>query len=1138
MTAFKRTLAFLLVLTIFLSLGEGLVFASEGPIGEEAPPVAEEPVSPEPPASEEPPAPEETEAPAEPEPEVTPEPTPEVTAEPEMTPEPEITPEPVETMEPEITPDPALPPEPETTPEVSPDPSASPEPSDEPEAASLKQWAWTEPGNTVAAIMDGGRNLINGGNYYYTENGCLWLNGSKFADVYAENMNLAGGWLYYTTDNTVYRMSPSGGGTETVYTAPGRITEMYVMGQELRMLIDGGVWSYDMTDGLLEDVPDPGNVMFLIPTAWGNVFLTGPLFSYSLWAGESMLLSGVDFAYPDGSWLVVEYNGGTYQTDTAALFAGSIGLQDYSLHQEQAAAASAMTDEQMLASEAAFLESDEYLAKQVILTPVEDGVMPASTSTVFTKQLTANQQNIVLRAQQHSEVKWTPKADRYAWGGNDSSYVTSKGSYEPVYSQDGGVFKAGKTYKGIPYSQAVSTGYVGFEISVKGFLDAVNNANSNFYKSYSTYSRTAPYYGSDCSGFVSYAWDLPYRCVTGGLLNFSTYIGTPSSSELNKLQVGDCLNYTAEHVVLVTDIGYNSAGQVTAVEITEQTPAKMRVTCYGDTISGKTYDFKGQLSYITSYYLQHGYKIYRRNDKGLSAVRKPNDDAGLGWAPAPTMTVAANGPAKATVTLKHSSSNAVIYYTTNGSAPSTSSTKYTGPFTVSNTANIRAMAQVPGYDNSFPLNETLTMAVMPQLKVVGAKDGSGVFLSNGFYYADPASKLTLTNTDGATVYYTTDGSTPTMSSSRVSSSTSIAVKDGMVIKAFAAASGGVPSNVASFTVKEGKLYTITVDDPYGFVSPQGNASILQGSTVTFNFGNTSGYTLGNIKIDGASKGNIKSWTFENVSGNHTIKAEVKLPFNDVSASSWYVDAVAYVNNKGLFNGVSSSSFAPNQAMNRAMFITVLGRFANTGDTIKNWQGKMGLTNGSDIIVRSDTTTSSRQVTMLVASGQYIKVTGTVSSANSKDKGVWYQIQYNGYNGYVRSTMPSNGKTLMYVCNFGDLGGSGVSYCNGYAQWAYLNGIVNGVSSTQFGAASAVSRQDICVMIYNYLTKYRGKSLSAGNLNFKDSSKVSSYARTAVAAMANIGVVKGDTNGNFNPTNSATRAEVASIFMNLDKYLNG
>ena len=63
-------------------------------------------------------------------------------------------------------------------------------------------------------------------------------------------------------------------------------------------------------------------------------------------------------------------------------------------------------------------------------------------------------------------------------------------------------------------------------------------------------------------------------------------------------------------------------------------------------------------------------------------------------------------------------------------------------------------------------------------------------------------------------------------------------------------------------------------------------------------------------------------------------------------------------------------------------------------------------------------------------------------------------------------------------------------------------------------------------------------LPTNNASFNDISSVGSYASTAVKAMASIGVVTGDNRGNFNPTAAATRAEVATIFMRLDEYLNG
>lgn len=50
-----------------------------------------------------------------------------------------------------------------------------------------------------------------------------------------------------------------------------------------------------------------------------------------------------------------------------------------------------------------------------------------------------------------------------------------------------------------------------------------------------------------------------------------------------------------------------------------------------------------------------------------------------------------------------------------------------------------------------------------------------------------------------------------------------------------------------------------------------------------------------------------------------------LPFDDVSRLDSYYAAVRYVYSRGLFQGVSSTKFAPSAPLTRAMFVTVLGR---------------------------------------------------------------------------------------------------------------------------------------------------------------------------------------------------------------------
>ncbi len=51
----------------------------------------------------------------------------------------------------------------------------------------------------------------------------------------------------------------------------------------------------------------------------------------------------------------------------------------------------------------------------------------------------------------------------------------------------------------------------------------------------------------------------------------------------------------------------------------------------------------------------------------------------------------------------------------------------------------------------------------------------------------------------------------------------------------------------------------------------------------------------------------------------------KLPFTDVSTSHWAYDAICYVYEKTLFNGMSATRFGPDEAMTRAMLWTVLAR---------------------------------------------------------------------------------------------------------------------------------------------------------------------------------------------------------------------
>lgn len=265
-----------------------------------------------------------------------------------------------------------------------------------------------------------------------------------------------------------------------------------------------------------------------------------------------------------------------------------------------------------------------------------------------------------------------------------------------------------------------------------------------------------------------------------------------------------------------------------------------------------------------------------------------------------------------------------------------------------------------------------------------------------------------------------------------------------------------------------------------------------------------------------------------------------LPFTDVT-NQWFASSVRFVYSRSLFKGTSATQFSPNTNMTRGMFITVLGRFAGSGQwsTLENWSGDLGITNGGGIAVRDKTTTASGSSVLARTStaGEFVTVLSKVEKG--EDGAVWYRVKYGGYTGYIREkSTGSSAKTLLnvYTGGFQDLPAG--AYYTGYAQWANTFGVMNGVSSTQFSPDQKIKREDICVLMYRYLTNYLGKSVSSQGTAFSDDGSISSYAKTAVYAMRAVGVVNGYPDNTFLPKSYATRAEVAKMFENLYNYLNG
>lgn len=141
------------------------------------------------------------------------------------------------------------------------------------------------------------------------------------------------------------------------------------------------------------------------------------------------------------------------------------------------------------------------------------------------------------------------------------------------------------------------------------------------------------------------------------------------------------------------------------------------------------------------------------------------------------------------VTITCSTPGAVIHYALNNDVLNDASPKYTAPITISKTTTLKAYADKDGLRSSdvtiatYTIGKNVEKVITPQFSI-----------PPGEYHTAQQVVIT-TETRGATIYYTVDGSNPTVNSNLFFSP--IAIHDTMIIKSIATKPGLGPSEIAS-----------------------------------------------------------------------------------------------------------------------------------------------------------------------------------------------------------------------------------------------------------------------------------------------------------------------------------------------------
>jgi sugar lactone lactonase YvrE len=140
------------------------------------------------------------------------------------------------------------------------------------------------------------------------------------------------------------------------------------------------------------------------------------------------------------------------------------------------------------------------------------------------------------------------------------------------------------------------------------------------------------------------------------------------------------------------------------------------------------------------------------------------------------------------LTLTDTTPGAAIHYTTNGTTPTAASTLYAGPITIASTETVQAVAIATGYALSPIASKAYVYSALPPATAPSFS------LAGGTYHTP--QMLTLTDaTPGATIHFTTNGTTPTAASTLYAGPITIASTE--TVQAVAIATGYSLSPVSS-----------------------------------------------------------------------------------------------------------------------------------------------------------------------------------------------------------------------------------------------------------------------------------------------------------------------------------------------------
>ena len=333
----------------------------------------------------------------------------------------------------------------------------------------------------------------------------------------------------------------------------------------------------------------------------------------------------------------------------------------------------------------------------------------------------------------------------------------------------------------------------------------------------------------------------------------------------------------------------------------------------------------------------------------------------------------------------------------------------------------------------------------------------------------------------------------------------------------------------------------------GVISPEGRTNLTSGDSMTYSITPFSGYHISDVTVDGQSVGAVDSYTFDNVTDNHTI-------------------AVTFARDSGGNSGGGSDDSDPTYAIRAS---AGNGGSISPKGTVRVEKGdsKTYTITADKGYAIADVTVNGKSVGAVdsytfknVTSDQTIRATfaleGAVDQPGFSDvsKNDWFYdavqdaVDMGLMAGVSADRFDPNGtvtRAMVAQILYAREGKPAVSgaaaisdvpanaWFHDAMQWAKAQGVIAGYPDGRMEPNAPVTREQLAVILHSYAQK-KGMDVSktADLAGYADAANMSVWAKDAMSWAVGSGLISGRSASTLAPAGSATRAECAVIFTQI------